>query len=318
MSKRALIIGIGGCDGSYLAEILLEKGYDVHGIARRTSTDNLTRLSDSVRSKCILHFGDLSDSSSIERVIRSISPNYIYNEADQDHVGYSKETPQVSINITAGAVQRLLETVLRFDKSIKVFQPISATIYKGNTSSVDENSPIEPNSPYACAKLCALHLCRYYRRLGVDVTCGILFNHESPRRRGDYLLQRIIRQAVELKEGEKIKIANPHMDVDIGYAKEYMECVVRLMEMGIPPNDYNIGTSTRISIYSLVYSCLQVLGNGGTNPCDRIEMYNDSRFKDEPTLISNCHKMRNITGKIPIIHSEELIRMIMQEKGLIV
>src|SRR5690554_4065227 len=113
--KRALILGIGGQDGSYLADILLARGYEVHGLYRRTSTDNLSRIVH-IRDRVVLHRGDLADGPSIEKVIREVKPGYIFNEADQDHVGFSKETPELSLDITAGSIQRLLETVLRFDK----------------------------------------------------------------------------------------------------------------------------------------------------------------------------------------------------------
>lgn len=315
--KRALILGIGGQDGSYLARILLERGYDVHGLYRRTSVDNLWRISD-LRDRVRLHRGDLSDGVSIEKVVVAVQPEVIYNMADQDHVSYSRETPQVSIDITAGAVQRLLETVVSLNPRIKIFQPVSATIFGVSASPQHEGTPLNPMSPYACAKACALHLCRYYRMwYAAQVTCGIMFNHESRVRGPDYLLQRLIAQAkaVQVTKIDKtviVKVANPNMVVDIGYAPEFMECVVDLMEKDIPPDDYCIGTGRRISVWGLAHAVLTVLGY--SEPDIRIETHADTRYDNEPTLIANIFKLEKTIGQFPRINGQDLVQKLLDNQ----
>lgn len=319
--KRALILGVGGQDGSYLARILLERGYDVHGLYRRTSVDNLWRIRD-LRDRIRLHRGDLLDGASIERVIVAVQPDAIYNMADQDHVSYSRETPQVSIDITAGAVQRLLETVVSLNPKIKVFQPVSATIFGKSEPPQHEGTPLNPMSPYACAKACALHFCRYYRRWGAaQVTCGIMFNHESEVRGPDYLIQRLIGQVKCLKRNRqgnpldgsaKVRVANPNMIVDIGYAPEFMECVVDLMERDILPDDYCIGTGRRISVWGLAHAVLTAFGF--KDPDLWIEICTDPKFAHEPTLIANALKLVNTIGRFPCINGQDLIQKLLDNQ----
>ncbi len=292
MNKTALILGITGQDGSYLAERLLREGYNVHGTYRRSSVNNLVRVSH-LLSRINLHRADLSDGASIERVIRDVKPNEIYNEADQDHVGFSRETPQVSIDVTAGSVQRLLETVLRQDKHIKVFQPLSATMFSGMEYKeegllLDENSHLQPNSPYAVAKLAAWEICKYYRRQGVWVSCGIMFNHESPRR------------------GPNIEFSNLDMKVDIGYAPEYMECAYRFLQQK-EPIDCTIGTSKSVTIRQFIeYALDEYIATP-------IVAYDDyykeiEGFRDEPTLISCNNTLISTIDYQPTTYGRALIQ----------
>jgi len=176
--KRALILGIGGQDGSYLAELLLEKGYKVHGMLRRSSTDN-TRNIKHFMDKVTLHQGDLADPLSVDRIIHEVDPHELYNEADQDNVGWSRSTPGYSVDITAGAVARLFESVRRMGFSeIKIFQPVSSTMFgEPTTWPQTEETPLNPMSPYACAKAHAFHLAKYYReKHGVFISTAILYN----------------------------------------------------------------------------------------------------------------------------------------------
>lgn len=303
MSKKALILGIGGQDGSYLAELLLTKGYEVHGGYRRSSYDNLARISH-FRNSVILHRCDLADGASIERTILGVQPTELYNLADQDHVGFSKETPEVSIDITAGSVQRLLEAVLRIDKGIKVFQPVSATMFRGGKLRQHEYSELAPDSPYAIAKLAARYLCDYYRNLGVWVACGIMFNHESPRRGPDYLLQRIVRQAWEVKQGKRdhMEFSNINMEVDIGYAPEYMEAVTRMLNDTNDPMTYCIGTGCRYSIHTLCEYALRLVN--APESARVMEVYPPIAAKE---LIADISKARDYLSYKPEMYGMKLV-----------
>lgn len=316
MSKKvALIFGIGGMDGSYLAELLISKqNYEVHGVYRRTSTNNLSRLSSCIRD-IHLHRGDLSDGASCERIIRRVLPDEIYNEADQDHVAYSKETPQVSADITFGAVSRLLETVLDIQRAtnrkIRVFQPVSATMFGNSVPPQNERTPFAPASPYACAKLAAYYVCQHYRREhGVHVSTGIMFNHESPRRGPDYLLQRIVRQAILIAQGkeDKIQLYNTDMVVDIGYVPDYMDAAWRILQLD-KPTDLVVGTAYAASIEDFARWALQCVGIT-SNFEKYIEDCGKGRFRNEPKLIADTTEIKRLTGWQPTTYRKGLVRIL--------
>lgn len=255
--KRALILGIGGQDGSYLADILLEAGWEVHGMHRRSSVDNLSRIAH-IRDRVTLHQGDLLDQRSMWEAIRNSECEVIFNEADQDHVGWSKTCPLYSYQVTYGGVALLLELILNWKggREIKLFQPLSATMFDDCPAPQDETAKLRPNSPYACAKAGAWHLCKHYRREhGIDVRCAILFNHDSPRRGPGYLLQ-------DIAAGRPIR-GDLSTVVDIGYAREYMEAAVKIVELPPPQNDlyqhdYVLGTDKPWTIERLLSDKLDV------------------------------------------------------------
>lgn len=251
--KRVLILGIGGQDGSLLADNLLARGgYEVHGLVRRSSTGNLRNIAH-LEGKVTLHRGDLSDPLSIHKTILRADPHCVYNLADQDHVGWSDSHVGYNLDVTAGAVGRLLESVKTINGGIRVFQACSATMYGPREEPITEDTPLNPQSPYACAKACAYHLCRMYRqRYGIFVACGILFNHDSPRRSPDYLPQQIARQAVEVLRGkrERIELRGPNARVDVGWAPEYVEAM-RLICEAEKPDDFVVGTGVSVRIAEL-------------------------------------------------------------------
>src|SRR5262249_15747513 len=223
---KALILGVTGQDGSYLAEILLEKGYEVHGMVRRSATGN-TRNIEHLKDRLTLHRGDLADSTSLYRIIRTVQPRELYNEADQDHVRWSFDTPEYSYDITGSAVGRLLEIVRQVDPSIRVFQPCTSNMF-GNVTQwpQTEETPFRPQSPYACAKLLGLGLGRHYRETyGMFVSTAILYNHESPRRTEEYVTRKITRAAARIKAGvqDRLSLGDLSAAIDWGYAREYME-----------------------------------------------------------------------------------------------
>lgn len=259
--KRALIIGVNGMDGSYLADILLAKGtYDVHGIIRRSSHDNLWRIATCL-DRLTIHKGDVTDPISLERIIKDVAPDEIYNEADQDHVGFSFETPRLSVDVTYGAVATLLEILSRMD-GIKLFQPLSATMFGNAEAPQTLETPFDPQSPYACAKVAAYYLCKHYReKFDVQVYTGILYNHDSVRRQGDYLLHHICKGAVRIKHGDQscIVINNLETKVDIGSAREFMEVAHRILQC-FPPGNWLIGTGESLSIQEMVEIAFEKVG----------------------------------------------------------
>lgn len=255
--KRALILGINGQDGSYLAEILLAAGYEVHGVVRRNSQPNLWRLNGCI-DQLILHQGDLLDPQCLDRLIGRVRPTEIYNEADQDHVGFSTAAPKVSVDVTYGGVACLLEMVR--GSSIRLFQPLSATMFGNAPAPQSLETPFDPQSPYAVSKVAAYYLCKHYReKHGVFVSTAILYNHDSVRRQGDYLLHKICRAAerISRKEQEYLMLSNPEMRVDIGCAEEYMQGVHKLMQLDVPQNIV-IGTGVGVKILDLVIEAFRV------------------------------------------------------------
>ena len=256
MTKRALILGIGGQDGSYLADELIERRYIVYGLYRRSSYDNLRRI-EHVRERVNLVPGDLLDPLSLTKVLEQARPDEIYNVADQDHVGFSMATPSYSMSVTAGGVANVLEAVFQHRQDVKVFQPISSTIFAPSKEPLTESSPLAPASPYAVAKAAALYLSRHYRREhGLKVYCGIMLNHDSPRRGKDYLLQKICRhreaEASVLNPCLKpLRIYNPNGIVDVGFAGDYMRGVVDMLEKA-EPDDYVMSSSDPVAVRQLV------------------------------------------------------------------
>ena len=264
-SPRALILGVGGQDGSYLADILVENGYEVHGIYRHSSLYNLSRI-DHLAPNIHLHAADLTDPLSIVRVLELCPWDEIYNEADQDSVGWSRKTPAQTMDITATAVANLFEAIYRARPTAKVFQPCSAHMYgdpaylPANTPSPqNERTPFNPQSPYGIAKVAAYHWADYYRRSkGLHIVTGILYNHDSPRRTEEYLLHKICNAAVRIQAGTQQTVALGNLDsrVDVGSARDYMVVAHKLMQLSTPPDDYVIGTGTNWCIADLASRAL--------------------------------------------------------------
>lgn len=269
MSKRALVLGIGGQDGSYIADILLAHGYEVHGLYRRSSTGNLSRIQHII-DRVVLHQGDMADPLSVERAVIASRSQEIYNEADQDSVGWSHQAPCYTYDITFGAVGRLLETVRTVDRGIRVFQPCTAMMF-GDAAYLNdpnfpdtqnENTPLRPMSPYACAKAGALHLCRFYREHhGLFVSCSILYNHDSVRRGEEYLLHKIAKAAVRISRGQQETLALGNLDarVDIGSAYEYMQAAHNMLQLN-KPDDFVIATGIAHHVSAMVARAFERLG----------------------------------------------------------
>ena len=252
--KRALITGITGQDGSYLAEFLLEKGYEVHGITRRASISNTSRIDHLIENNSItLHDGDQSDSSSLIRIIGLIKPDEIYNLAAQSHVQVSFDVPEYSGDVDALGVLRILEAVriLGLEKKTKVYQASTSELY-GKVEEVPqkETTPFHPYSPYAVAKQYGFWIVKEYREAyGMFAVNGILFNHESERRGENFVTRKITLAAGRIAEGiqDHLELGNMDSLRDWGYAKDYVECMWMIMQHDTP-DDFVIATGEQHTV----------------------------------------------------------------------
>ena len=252
MKKKALITGITGQDGSYLAEFLLEKGYEVHGIRRRASTSNTQRI-DHLLEKIILHDGDLTDSSSLIGIIASVKPDEIYNLAAQSHVHVSFDAPEYSGDVDALGTLRVLEAVriLGLTESTKVYQASTSELF-GKVEEVPqkETTPFHPYSPYAVAKQYGFWITKEYREAyGMFACNGILFNHESERRGETFVTRKITLAAGRIAEGlqDHLELGNMDSLRDWGYAKDYVECMWLMLQQD-EPDDYVIATGEQHTV----------------------------------------------------------------------
>lgn len=252
--KKALITGITGQDGSYLAEFLLEKGYEVHGITRRASISNTARINHLIAADAVtLHDGDLSDSSSLVRIIRLVCPDEIYNLAAQSHVQVSFDVPEYSGDVDAMGVLRILEAVriLGFTRKTKVYQASTSELY-GKVEAVPqtETTPFHPYSPYAVAKQYGFWITKEYREAyGMFAVNGILFNHESERRGENFVTRKITLAAGRIAEGlqDHLELGNMDSLRDWGYAKDYVECMWMMLQQETP-EDFVIATGEQHTV----------------------------------------------------------------------
>lgn len=252
--RKALITGITGQDGSYLAEFLLEKGYEVHGITRRISISNTQRIDHLIASNSIkLHDGDLSDGNSIVRIINEVQPDEIYNLAAQSHVGNSFDVPIYTGDVDALGVLRILDAVhqLGLDKKTRIYQASTSELY-GQVEEVpqNENTPFHPFSPYAVAKQYGFWMIREYRdAYGQFAANGILFNHESERRGENFVTRKITLAAARISQGlqECLYLGNLDSKRDWGYAKDYVECMWLILQQE-EPDDYVIATGVQHTV----------------------------------------------------------------------
>lgn len=253
MKKKALITGITGQDGAYLAELLLNKGYEVHGVKRRSSLLNTDRIDHLYQDqhekgvKMFLHYGDLTDSTNMIRLVQETAPDEIYNLAAQSHVHVSFETPEYTANADAIGTLRLLEAIriLGMEKTTRFYQASTSELY-GLVQEVpqNENTPFYPRSPYAVAKLYAYWIARNYREAYGMFTCnGILFNHESPLRGETFVTRKITRAAAKIQLGlqEKLYLGNVDAQRDWGHAKDYVEGMWMMMQHD-KPDDFVLAT----------------------------------------------------------------------------
>lgn len=259
--KKALITGITGQDGSYLAELLLEKGYEVHGVIRRASTFNTERLNDlyedphTNKANLFLHYGDLADSSSLNRILEKVRPEEIYHLGAQSHVRVSFDLPEYTADVTGLGTVRLLDAIRETGINTRFYQASSSEMYgKAIEIPLKETTPFHPRSPYGCAKVYAYHVTRNYRESYNLFACnGILFNHESPRRGATFVTRKITRglSRVKLGKDEVLHLGNLDALRDWGHAKDYAHAMWLMLQQD-EPGDYVIATNEAHTVREFV------------------------------------------------------------------
>lgn len=309
--KKTLILGINGQDGSYLAEILLDKGYEVHGMIRRTATGNLRNIAH-IENRIHLHYGDLTDPISLHQIINDVRPEELYNEADQDHAGLSFKIPSYNYNVTGSAVGRLLEIVRQVDPSIKYFQPVTSNMF-GQAAGLEQNeeTPFNPVNPYSCAKVFAYHLCQMYRTVyGMHVSVAIFFNHESPRRTEHYVTRKITRSVARIKAGQQEKLFLGDMSalIDWGYAREYMEAAWQMMQLD-KSDTFVIGTGEVHSVKDFVQEAFAYAGLEYSHYVESSQSL--FRPAQNSILKADISKARDAFGFHPNVKFKELVKVMM-------
>jgi GDPmannose 4,6-dehydratase len=327
--KKALITGITGQDGSYLAELLFEKGYEVHGIVRRTSVVKRERIDhmwemDQAKSggepgsnpRLILHYGDLSDSNSLMKLIYELKPDEIYNLAAQSHVGISFSIPEYTFDVTATGTIRILDAIKEagLAKKTRFYQASSSEMY-GKVQAVPqtESTPFWPRSPYACAKVASYWLTVNYREAyGIHGNNGILFNHESPRRAENFVTRKITLAAARIKVGLQNSLALGNLDAkrDWGYAKEYVEAMWLMLQQD-KPEDYVIATNETHSVREFLDAAFSEVG------LDWKQYVAHNPAFDRPSevdlLIGDFSKAKRQLGWEPKIRMKELAKLMVTE-----
>ncbi len=314
MSKKVLITGITGQDGSYLAEFLLEKGYEVYGINRRTSTPNYNRIA-SIVDKITLISGDLLDQHSLTQAVAKVKPDEVYNLAAQSFVKTSWEQPMFTGESTALGVTRMLEAVRLAHNDAKFYQASSSEMF-GKVKEVPqtENTPFYPRSPYGVAKVYGHWITVNYREsYNMFATSGILFNHESPRRGLEFVTRKITNSVAKIKYGklDKIHLGNPDSQRDWGYAKDYVEAMWLMLQQDTP-DDYVISTGETHSVHEFVQLAFEAAEV--KNWEDRV-VFNDPRFTrpaEVDQLIGSYDKAKKVLGWKPKTSFSELVNIMVE------
>jgi GDPmannose 4,6-dehydratase len=307
--KKAFITGITGQDGSYLAEILLEKDYEVYGMVRRSSTFNRSRI-DHLQGELELVYGDLGDSSVLNQLMRTIRPDEVYNLGAQSQVHISFDVPEYTADVVGTGVLRLLDAIREGDLHCRFYQASSSEMF-GKVVEVPqrETTPFYPRSPYGVAKVYGYWITRNYREsYGMHATNGILFNHESPRRGENFVTRKITLGVGQILRGEteKLRLGNLDAKRDWGYARDYMEGAWRMLQQE-EPDDYVLATNETHS----VRECLEVaFGHAGLDWQQHVEV--DERYirpAEVDELIGDYSKAKAQLGWEPTVRFEELIPM---------
>lgn len=312
---RALITGITGQDGSYLAEYLLNKGYEVHGIIRRSSSFNTQRIDHiyqdrhSADAKLFLHHGDLSDSGQVTNLIYNIMPDEIYHLGAQSHVRVSFDMPEYTGDVTGLGATRILDAVRRCKAKSRVYQASSSELFGSSPPPQNETTPFQPRSPYAAAKLYAYWMAVNYRDgYGMHVNNGILFNHESPRRGETFVTRKITRAVARIKNGEQkyLYLGNTKAKRDWGFAPEFVECQWLILQQE-QPDDYVIGTGECHSVEEFVNEAFAYVG---LDPQEHVRI--DERYfrpTEVDALQADFSKAKSVLGWEPKVSFKELVRV---------
>jgi GDPmannose 4,6-dehydratase len=312
MNKRALITGITGQDGSYLAELLLEKSYEVYGLVRRLSTPNISRI-DHILDKIVLVEGDLTDQSSLNNAMKEAQPDEVYNLAAQSFVGTSWNQPVLTGDVTGMGAVRLLEAVHHLCKDARVYQASSSEMFgKVQETPQSESTKFYPRSPYGCAKVYAYWMCINYREsYNMYVTNGILFNHESPRRGLEFVTRKITQGVARIYHGlsKELRLGNLEAKRDWGYAGDYVKAMWLMLQQEMP-EDYVIATGESHSVREFVELAFEEVG---LNCEDYVKV--DTKFfrpAEVEYLIGDYSKARRVLGWEPDVKFEELVKMMVK------
>jgi len=311
--RTAFITGVNGQDGSYLSEYLLQKGYRVVGLIRRTSTSerekykNLENILDN--KNFILETGDLTDITSIIRIIKKHKPHELYNLAAQSHVGESFNSPVMTMNVNALGTINILEAIRICDKNIKLYQASTSEMFGDLSAIQNENTTFNPVSPYACSKVCAHNMVVNYRKAyNLFASCGILFNHESPRRGEDFVTRKITKAAARIKLGKqsKIYLGNIKTYRDWGYAGDYVEAMWKILNH-TKPDDFVIASSNSITVEDF----LKIVFNIADLDYKDFLVIDKSLFRphDVPYLKGDATKAKEVLDWKPKTTLEELAKM---------
>lgn len=335
--KTAFITGITGQDGSYLAELLLEKGYIVHGVIRRSSSFNTGRIDHIFEHENLtLHYGDLTDSASITNLIAQIKPDEIYNLAAQSHVKVSFEQPYYTAMVDSLGTLTILEAMRIHCPKARFYQASTSELYGGMDynmpeSGYNENSLFHPRSPYGVAKIYGFWIVKNYREAYNLFACnGILFNHESPRRGGTFVTKKVINNLVEVYNGkrETLKIGNLEARRDWGYAKEYVEGMWKMLQLD-KPEDFVLATNETHTVRELVEVTCELLGHqiewrgsgmeerGYDKTSGKLVVEIDPKYfrpSEVSLLLGDASKAKNVFGWNPQVKFKDLISIMIEDE----
>tara|TARA_B100000886_G_scaffold339145_1_gene303734 strand:+ start:2456 stop:3442 length:987 start_codon:yes stop_codon:yes gene_type:complete len=317
--KKVLVFGITGQDGSYLSEILLDAGYEVYGLIRKSATGNTANIEHLIESEFYksgqlnLLKGDLLDNASIFKAISNIEPEYIYNEADQDHVAWSYDIPSYSVTTTTTSVINILEAIRTINPKINYFQPVSSNMFGiPNEEPQNEDTYHNPVSPYGIAKSATFHLCNFYRKsYDMNISTGILYNHESPRRPEEYLSRKVTMAAAKIKNNVQRNLVLGDLSgyVDWGYAKDFMEIAKTINESEHNDN-FIIGTGKLTKVEDFVnkaFSQLDLDWNDFVTTSDEFK-----RPVSTGRLCADISKLKSKLNIEPRVDIDELISIMLE------
>jgi GDPmannose 4,6-dehydratase len=316
MTKRALITGISGQDGSYLAELLLGKGYEVYGLRRRSSSFNTARIDHLLKdfrhdrsARLFLEYADLADSTSLIKLLYKLEPDEIYNLGAQSHVHVSFEIPEYTGDVTGLGATRILEAVRQSGIDARFYQASSSEMFGSTPPPQSENTRFHPRSPYAAAKVYAHNMTVNYREAyGLKAWCGILFNHESPRRGENFVTRKISQAAARIRRGlqDKLYLGNLDARRDWGYAPEYVEAMWMMLQQD-EPQDFVIATGQSNSVQDFVEACFEHVGRDWREHVEINPVY--IRPTEVDSLIGNASRAKEKLGWEPKTYMRELAQI---------
>ena len=313
--KTALVTGITGQDGSYLAELLLSKGYDVHGVVRRSSSPNTQRIDHLIAneevmdSRLHLHYGDLSDSSRMMALVESVAPDEVYNLAAQSHVRVSFDEPELTGSTTGLGSIRLLEAIRVVGSGARFYQASSSEMFGASPPPQNEDTPFYPRSPYGAAKVYSYWITKNYREsYDMFATNGILFNHESPRRGETFVTRKITLAAARIKAGLQDKLYMGNLDAvrDWGYAPEYVEAMWRMLQAD-EPGDFVVATGTQYTVKDFLTFAFEHVGLDWEKFVEQDERF--LRPAEVDALVGDPSRVTATTGWQPKVLPPELARI---------